>query len=342
MKLICPLYCLRWLCVIAIFTCPVVFAQTQEAESILLNWGKLSFKSNEHVNLHHFLTELATNKTQCQKVFDSKNLSKSEAKQLKKTVALYQQKSQEVRHILFDGGALPQMTSTVLARKTTTNNTPLSASFARALPIYRRLFWTERSQKNAAWVKRLQPKLAQYGEAIQKDLERLLQEPLITTKAYSVDVVHEPGTPNGAYTSGRSPQTVITSARKDYDGWHALEMLFHEVVHNHAMNRASTLAKALKSAFEKHGVTSGMKILHPLHFYTVGEISKKHIQASEPNYQTYADKNNLYTGRWDYEDIFRQSWQPYLDNKVTLPIAANNLARALKEKTAGAFLPTLQ
>ena len=182
------------------------------------------------------------------------------------------------------------------------------------------------------------PKIELYGEKIEKKLKLLFQSELITKNVHLVDVVYKPGTKQGAYTSSRSSQTVINSTTKDSQAWFSLEIIYHEISHAVSVSRHSKLRNLITSVFKRNGLEDEIGIWHPLQFYTVGEVVKEAITAQAPNYMPYANYNGLYNGSWDYESIITKHWKPYLEGKVTMEIAINNIAKTTINPTQGCLI----
>jgi len=304
------------------------YADSSNSSQNIYKWNELVFKSDLQVNLHHFLYELARDKEYYKSIISSNNLTLQESKVLTQSVNLYKHEIGN-GHILFDYGEIPQMTSSVLNRKLIDFDTSISKAFLQFKPIYERIYWSSHHRQNKLWVDELAPKVELYSERIEQKLKDLFQSELITKDIHLVDVVYKAGTKNGAYTSGRSSQTIINSTSKDYQTWFSLEMIYHEISHAVSLGRQSKLRKLISSVFTLNGLEDDIGIWHPIQFYTVGEVVKQVISEKEPNYIPYANYNGLYQGSWEYENIISKYWKPYIEGSVSMEVAINNIAKQL-------------
>jgi len=304
------------------------YADSSNSAQSIYKWNDLVFKSDLQVNLHHFLYELARDKQYYRSIISSKNLTPQESQVLTQSINLYKNEIGS-GHILFNRGEIPQMTSSVLNRKSIDFETSISKAFLQFKPIYERIYWSNHHRQNKLWVDELAPKLEQYGEKIEQKLKYLFQSELITKNVHLVDVVYKPGTKQGAYTSGRSSQTIINSTSNDYQTWFSLEMIYHEISHAVSLSRQSKLRKLISSVFKLNGLDDEIGIWHPIQFYTVGEVVKETISGKVPNYMPYANYNGLYKGSWKYENIITKCWKPYIEGNVTMEVAINNIAKQL-------------
>lgn len=72
------------------------------------------------------------------------------------------------------------------------------------------------------------------------------------------------------------------------------------------------------------------RIWHVIQFYTVGELVRDAIADEQPDYIPYADKKGLYHGEWKrYRSLIKSYWLPYLDGRVAMETAIENIAAAL-------------
>jgi hypothetical protein len=306
----------------ASYSTPLITAQE------IQRWNGIVFNSNLEVNFHHFLYELARDDKYFQSILNSENLTQHEIKTLKESVTLYKNQLGK-RHILFSRGEIPQMTNVVLTRQNLDINTSISNAFLSSKQIYLNYFWEKHNLQNKIWTENLIPKLEHYGDSISKKLTFLFQSELVIGNSHRVDVVYKAGLTQGAYTSGRNRQTVINSANEDYQNWYSLEMTFHEISHAISLSRDSKLRRVISSIFKSNGLESGIGIWHPIQFFTIGEVTREVISDQAPNYVPYAMHNNLFEKSWDYENILIQFWNPYIDGKVTMETAVENIAKQL-------------
>jgi hypothetical protein len=144
-----------------------------------------------------------------------------------------------------------------------------------------------------------------------------------------VDVVFHTGERSGAYTSSEAPmQTVMPSARADYQGLAALEMLYHEATHMRVNQR---LIDAIDASLRATGRPDDDRLWHAVHFYTVGEAVKQVLPARGIGYVTYADRAGLYAipAFSPYYPLLASVWQPYLQGKASFQDSTRGLVDAL-------------
>ena len=307
-----------------------VYAETSQGTDFEYRWDQLVFESDLQINLHHFLYELARDDKYFETMLEDIRLSSVDKYSLTSTVDIYKSKM-DIRHILFDRGEIPQITSKVLAHDVIKGETSIGKALKSFQPIYQRLYWEEHDKRNKEWIEELKPKIDRFGKQIKVELEQIFAGSLFSQKSHLISVVYKPGIRHGAYTSSRSMQTVVNSTYEDFQNWYALELTFHEVSHALSVNKQSKFYKSIKSVLNRKGLESEIGIWHPILFYTVGEVVKKAISTNNINYITYADRNALYTGSWDYKKILIEHWQPYIEGKVTMATAVENIANELQK-----------
>ena len=146
---------LVWLCIsLSTYAHTSKTLKTSNSEQSIYKWNKLVFKSDLHVNLHHFLAELARDEQYYKNIIGSENLTPQESQVLAQSVALYKNEMGS-GHILFGRGTVPQMTGSVLSRKLIDFDTPISQALLLFKPIYERVYWSKHHQQNKLWVTRI-------------------------------------------------------------------------------------------------------------------------------------------------------------------------------------------
>lgn len=320
-------------CFLLFFSLLMVFplcADPAEKRHVQYSWDKLEFESNLQINLHHFLFELARDDRFFDKTLKDTRLSQSDKGSLISSVDIYKSKM-DVRHILFDRGEIPEVTSAVLAQGIRKGETSIGKALKSFQPVYERVYWEEHDNKNKEWIAELAPKLDVFGKEIKNDLEEIFERSLFSKKSHMISVVYKAGIRQGAYTSSRNLQSVINSTNEDFLNWYALELTFHEIAHAISVNKESKLYKSIESEFSSNGLESEIAIWHPILFYTVGEVVKKAIANHNSKYVPYADRNNIFRGSWDYRKILVTHWQPYIEGKITMAVAIENIAKELQK-----------
>jgi len=187
----------------------------------------------------------------------------------------------------------------------------VAAALTKAAPIYRRQWWTKHHESNLAWIAALQPRLAKYGDAMQRDISAAWQTPWLTA-AIRVDVCAFAGI-NGAYTTDEpAPHITINSTEESYRGDAALEMMFHESSH--------LFDEKVNSAIERERVARNVlmkrrRFGHAVLFYTAGEIARRHLDG----YTQFAIRYGVFENGWPGAlPVLEKDWKPYLDGKTSL------------------------
>ncbi len=316
-----------------------VFSVNSMANTGLSHWHNIQFHDKPQLNLHLYLYELARdNELYLSDIQQNQQLTDQQKNLFSQAVTAYQQAgANQRRHILFSNGEIAMLTDMAMNNHTINANTiktehcrQLCAPFLAVQPVWHTHFRPQQHRQNQRWLQTLQPLLNKYGTTLEQKLEHAFQRPLVDDQ-HQVDIVYKPGMPQGATTSGRSAHTIINASYSDFTHYLGLEMLFHEVAHAKATNRNSPFRQQINALFRQHNVEQHTKIWHVIHFYTVGKITQQTIQTQVPDYIPYADKNGLYRGQWQqYHHLIEQHWQPWLDHKISMETALNNLAVALK------------
>lgn len=190
----------------------------------------------------------------------------------------------------------------------------LAATLAKAGPIYRRFWWPQHNRSNLAWIDDVQPLIAKYGAAIQRDIAAVYRVdwPVAPT---STDVSAFAG-PNGAYTT-TTPTGHITISSTDpgYQGVAALEMLFHEASHTLDETIDGALSSELKARnklFRRRGFE------HAIIFYTAGELARRYVAGYEP----FAVRHHILENGWPGSlTVLEKDWKPYLEGRTGLSAA---------------------
>jgi hypothetical protein len=222
--------------------------------------------------------------------------------------------AEAVNNSLADAASAPELPSSAV-------DPELRAVLSRAAPVYRSRWWQEHNLSNQAWIDAVLPLLAKHGASMCKDIAAAWQTSWPPTPI-RVDVVAYAGPPTGAYTTLEPTHVTISSARKDYQGDAALEMLFHEASHS--------LDGKVRAALEKERLARGVlfKIRgfsHAVLFYTAGEITRRHL----PGYEMYGVRNHIFTDGWPGSlPVLEKDWKPYLEGRTDLTSAVQALVAA--------------
>ena len=230
------------------------------------------------------------------------------------------------RDILFDSGlvALGNRLS-ALDDSAKPRAAALDPVFARILesaaPAYRALWWPRHRAANARWIADVTPLLNTFGDSAAAIESRVVGQRWSNSPG-RVDVSAYANWA-GAYTTTSPSRITIASTDPAGRGRYAFETLFHEVLHT----MDDSLLTAVCAAFRGAGKRCPHDPTHPFIFYTAGDVTQRFF----PDHVPYAAANGLWVRVPDFEHalpLLRRYWQPYLDGRITLPIALREIAAA--------------
>ncbi|BBN83909.1 hypothetical protein PA25_38940 [Pseudoalteromonas sp. A25] len=262
------------------------------------------------------------------------SITDTDKQTLKNAIAQYQNYTkQRYFHPLFNEGELALLTEWFGMHEPLIDAdvNPLSQSYFATIGLYKEHFWQAHCQQNKLWQTKLQNKLTRYGDGIDAKLSELFLGELVSATKHRVFAHARPFTRQGAFTSARNFVTHTNSLQPNYRDWYALELLFHELSHVPFFNN-ERLKNSIEQTFVDYGIAEHARIWHPILFYTVGEVTRQAIANEHPDYLPYANKKNLYQGRWDYLTELERYWLPYINGQVSFDEALDNLAKAIKQR----------
>lgn len=288
--------------------------------------GRLfAFHSGVWVNLHHFLYTSARARlgrdagraSVTSVVGDTSGLGarpEEERRTWESAVAYYASHLAE-RDLLFDSGMVV-ITNRLASLENAPNvrdaglDTGLALVLERAAPIYRAVWWSRHDAANRAWITSMQPLLHQHGDTLAARLGRALgaQWP---SRPIRVDVSAYANWA-GAYTSTDPSHVTVSSTDDGYGGTFGLEMLFHEA--SHALG--DSLVAVLESIASTSGKPALYDAIHPIIFYTAGELTRREV----PGHTPYAERGGMWQrGRIArFHPVLERHWLPHLDGRTTL------------------------
>lgn len=177
---------------------------------------------------------------------------------------------------------------------------------------------------NREWIARVRELNLRYGSEIQALASNWLGQAY--PSSIRVDVVPQTGTRQGAYTFDQPPHSVIPSGSAEYQGFAALEMLYHEASHAGVIQ---PLQDALDKAAQAQGRDAG-DLWHVLQFSAVGAAAQQVLALHGVAYTPYADKKKLYAMAWpQYLEPLDAVWKPYLAGKMKREEAVAELVKRL-------------
>ncbi|MDY7094277.1 MAG: hypothetical protein SX243_15000 [Acidobacteriota bacterium] len=205
-----------------------------------------------------------------------------------------------------------------------------------AAPAYRTCRWPEQDAANRRWIAELGGRLSQHGDAIAGRITGWMgaswrQLPI------PVDIVETVGWA-GADTIGR-PKTHIqmSSTNPGYQGYDALEMIFHEASHELLSGRSGPVAEMIREASEETGIETPRSLWHGILFVTAGEAAREVLEAAgEGPRQPYAEAQGVFRGHWQpLWQPLQDHWMPYLRGETSAAEALRRVLMALDEPSEG-------
>ncbi len=192
------------------------------------------------------------------------------------------------------------------------------AALQKAEPVYRKLWWPRHDRANREFIQRAQSILQQHGDTVAARSARAFHTQW-PTRRIRVDVTAFANW-SGAYTTNGPSHITTTHHMPDHE---ILEMMHHEALHT--LDRQ--LSRALDARARQTGKRDAGEFIHPLIFYTAGEITRQVIAGHRP----YAEEHGLWTrGVFaEHRDAVYANWQPYLDRKISFEEAINRLVATL-------------
>jgi hypothetical protein len=151
-----------------------------------------------------------------------------------------------------------------------------------------------------------------------------------------VDVVSYANWAGGYTAIGDPMHTVITSADAGYQGFAALEMLFHEASHALLDGRTDPVTRAIERECRAQGKAPPRNLTHAVIFYTAGEIARRTLaDVGVAGYVPVVERNGLWARAWPrYKDPIERFWLPYLDGKASFDAAIAQIVGTLPAANA--------
>lgn len=150
-----------------------------------------------------------------------------------------------------------------------------------------------------------------------------------------VDVVSYANWAGGYTTLGHPDHTVITSVEPSYQGFSALEMLFHEASHTLLDGRNDPVTRAVEREASTQKRAAPKNLTHAILFYTAGEVARRTLaEAGVRDYMPVAERG-LWKRAWPtLKEPLDRFWLPYLDGKLGFDQAIAGLVGSLPASAA--------
>lgn len=282
------------------------------------------------MNLHHFLYDSASldgkrARPEWQHVTDAEDL-----RVLGEAAAFYKA-NYASRDLLFDEGMNQiKMALSVADGRRSADGLALPAELIallnRAAPAYARTLWPLHEAANRRWIRQAAALDATFGAPIEESIEHLMAHPF-PAQPIRIDVVYQTGTWAGAYTSEKPMQAVLPSARADYQGFAALEMLYHEAAH---IGANAAIIAAIDANLKARGRPADTGLWHAVHFYTVGHAVREVLGRHAIAYQPYGQRNGVYArGFAAFMPAIETAWLPWLQGHTSFATGASEMVGRL-------------
>jgi hypothetical protein len=208
----------------------------------------------------------------------------------------------------------------------------VSTALTSAAPVYKRYWWPQHDAANRFWIRMVQPLVTSLAELMRAQLTKVYEREW-PSKLIRVDVSVYANW-GGAYTNVEvdgQVHTIMSSIDPGYQGFAALEMLFHEASHGIVDGETGKLGKAIQAQAKAHGIPLPDQLWHALIFYTAGEFARRDLDhVGVHDYQTYADKQGVWKRGWqNYRSVLAVFWQAHLDGNLSLNDAISQIMSAL-------------
>lgn len=300
------------------------------------------FHSGFWINLHHFLYEQALLRKEAASSGQTANSAanpnsqlSAEQRQLWNTALDFYTNTLIKRDLLDRDMAImnDQLSEAEGAADLSRSN--LSGDLIKILesvaPLYRARWWPQHDRTNRFWITVATPLVQQFGQTLINQLTAAYKAKW-PTDLIRVDIT-EYANWAGGYTTvdpEHRVHTTMSSTAQGYQGFDALEMLFHEASHSMVWPRNGAVAEAIarESRAKNRPIPGGL--WHAIIFYTAGEFTKRDLnEYGVSDYKPVAYRG-LYARAWpDFQRPLELYWQPYLEGKVDFDKAISNLINAL-------------
>jgi hypothetical protein len=196
----------------------------------------------------------------------------------------------------------------------------LLEALQQAEPAYRAKLWKEDDARNRFWTKVAVVMLNEAGDEMTREISRVYG----TTFPKRIDMevasfVDEYGAATPDQHDGKY-LTVVASNDPAYQGFHALEMTFHEPMHHFDQSMYRDIDAAA------NGAKVPRNLSHALLFYTSGELARRAWAKRGVVYTPIADE--VAARAWkDLIEPIKLHWTPVLDGKASREEALKALVK---------------
>ncbi|MGH9431697.1 MAG: hypothetical protein ACRD3T_09155 [Terriglobia bacterium] len=313
--------------------------QPAAGQSGVATVGPFEFHSDFWINLHHFLYQQALQGSpeslRPNGPLAAGKLSPSEQSVWDNALTFYRQSMVEhdllvdpgmnaIDSVLADAEGSDSLDSTGL-------NDELKKVLDDAAPVYRAHWWSGHDRANRFWITTATPLVRGLGPTLREQLTTAYNVPW-PKLPIRVDVAVYANWAGGYTFTGDRVHTIISSVDPSYQGFAALEMLFHEASHGMVSAESGQLADLIAQESKSDAIPVPPDLVHAMIFFTAGEFARRDLASvGVTHYQPYAMKNGLYprAGWTRYESALELYWMPHLDGKTPLDVATIEVIDAL-------------
>jgi hypothetical protein len=210
----------------------------------------------------------------------------------------------------------------------------LAAALRRAAPVYRAHGWPAQERANRFWIAVAVPMIRELGPRMMERLAAAYRVPW-PDRPILVDVVSYANWAGGYTELGHPNHTVITSLEPSYQGFAALEMLFHEASHTLLDGRNDPVTRAVEREALSQKRAAPKNLTHAILFYTAGEVARRTLaEAGVRDYVPVAERG-LWKRAWPtLKEPLDRFWLPYLDGKLGFDPAIAGIVGSLPASAA--------
>lgn len=301
---------------------------------LLARLQRFEFRSNLHVNLHHFLHAMARAEDAGDALLHTATppLDAQARATLQSAVAYYREQL-ATRDLLFDG-YLTNVKYHLLRHDSEAELAPgrlepgLHAALLAARPVYERHFWPAHDASNRQLLAATLPLIRKIEAGTLARVEAMAAGRYPQRVLVHLSWV---ANPQGAYTSIH-PYTVAVIAsrrgetaagRDDF-----VELVFHEPTHAVILPGEGAVAAAIAAAAERLGVPAPRHLWHAILFYFVGAaVDEQLARHGREDYEMYMKRHDVFSA---FHDAVFAAMPPYVSGDATLEEAAGEAIRRLQ------------
>jgi hypothetical protein len=211
----------------------------------------------------------------------------------------------------------PEMAALAAKLATTDDSAELAGDGAietalrKAAPVYRAHQWKHDDAANRFWIAMAMAMLREMGDELTREVSRAYG--VTWPQRLQIDVVGFAHPNGGRTTGGPLMHTMVSSRHPDYQGFAALELLFHEPLHHFDEEVETTIDNLAARA----KIAAPKDLDHALHFYTAGELTRRAFARRGVRYTPTAYALGLHKKFWpSVLPVLETHWQSYLDGKL--------------------------